>query len=181
MQRYKERDLTSFPGPSSSRPPERLGVGEDPRDEVSFPVLLYIQEISFCIIFFKSFVIYKSVINQESFFRLKAIYFGIFILIWFNILWTNKALFIILWSKALYNFKLKPKKWKNENNIYMDTLQPLFINRDSSVKSIVTFLCQPIRHSIHLLLNSRGCQWSQAAQTYDVWIRAFRGHLVGIC
>ena len=42
----------------------------------------------------------------------------------------------------------------------MDTIQPLFINGDSSVKSIVTFLCQPIRHSIHLLLNSRGCQWS---------------------
>ena len=38
----------------------------------------------------------------------------------------------------------------------------LFINRDSSVKSIVTvtFLCQQIRLSIHLLLNSRGCQWS---------------------
>lgn len=87
--------LTSFPGPSSTRPPERLGVREDPRYEVSFPVLLYIQEISFCIIFFKSFVIYKSVINQESFFRLRAIYFGIFILIWFNILWTNKALFTI--------------------------------------------------------------------------------------
>jgi len=76
----QERDPTSFPGPSSTRPPERVGVREDPRDEVSFPVLLYIQEISFCIIFFKSFLIYKSVINQESLFRLFFnYYFGIFI------------------------------------------------------------------------------------------------------
>ena len=65
-----ERDSTWFPGPSFTRPPERVGVREDPRDEVSFPVLLYIQEISFCIIFFKSFLIYKSALNQESFFRL---------------------------------------------------------------------------------------------------------------
>ena len=97
----QERDPTSFPGPSSTRPPEQVGVGEDPTAEVSFPVLLYIQEIlNFCIIFFKSFVIYKSVINQESFFRLFFILIFLFNLIlhFFN---KQSALHNILIKGAL--------------------------------------------------------------------------------